>query len=217
MVTATREELIPEAFREIVLLRPLTAEDLKAFPHDGNRYEIIGGQLIVSPSPNSRHQRVSFELSGALYVFLKQTGLGQGFSAPADVHISSTDVVQPDVFVVLRERDDIIQVRGIFGAPDLVVEILSPSSMETDFLRKSRLYEQYGVREYWIVDPEREIVSVQTLDGDRFVITGEYGRNDHMQSTVLDGFELELSAIFPVIESESEQPAIKDNLPTNDD
>ena len=89
--------------------------------------------------------------------------------------------------------------------------------METDFLRKSKLYERFGVREYWIVDPEREIVSVQTLDGDRYVITGEYGRNDTMQSTVLDGFALELSTIFPETKSESVTPPIEESQPTNDE
>ena len=217
MVAATKFPHSQEEIRERARRRPFTAADLPALPEDGHRYEIIGGQLIVSPSPNSRHQRVSFELSGALYVFLKQTGLGQGFSAPADVHLSSTNVVQPDVFVVLRERSDIVQERGVFGAPDLVVEILSPSSMETDFLRKSRLYEQYGVREYWIVNPERETVSVQTLDGDRFVLTGEYVRSDVLHSAVLEGFELQLSTIFPETKPELTQPAIEEKTPTHDD
>ena len=115
MVTATTYPSSHDEVQETALRRLLTAEDLTALPDDGNRYEIIGGQLFVSPSPNSRHQRVSFELSGALYVFLKQTGMGFGFSAPADVHLSPNDVVQPDILVVLRERVDIIQNRGIFG------------------------------------------------------------------------------------------------------
>lgn len=209
MVTASKHPTTFEDMRDVSLQRPLTAEDLQALPDDGNRYEIIGGQLLVSPSPNSLHQKVSFELSGALYVFLKQTGMGQGFSAPADVYLSSNDVVQPDLFVVLRERAEIIRDRGIMGAPDLVIEILSPSSIETDFLRKSRLYERSGVREYWIVNPESETVSVQTLDDDRFVLAGEFGRNDTLPSEVLAGFELDLSTIFPAQSAEATETTAK--------
>ncbi len=173
--------------------------------------------MIVSPSPNMRHQDISFELSGAIYTYLKETGSGKGYSAPADVHLSINDVVQPDILVVLKEHLEIVQQRGIFGAPDLVVEILSPSSMETDFLRKSRLYERYGVCEYWIVNPEREMVSVQTLDGDRFVLSGELGRDDTLRSSVLDGFALELSVLFPAQMDKSAQEAIEESESTNDE
>lgn len=208
MVTAANLEL---EYHQI-----LTAEDLASFPDDGNRYEIIGGQLIVSPSPTPRHQRVSFQLSGALYVFLDRTGLGEGFAAPADVHLSSNDVVQPDILVVLRDNAEIVTQRGIFGSPDLVIEILSPSSTETDFLRKSRLYERHGVREYWIVNPENQMVSVQALDGDRFVIAGEYSRDDTLTSSVLEGFELALSMLFPKQADESTQEATEEPLRTDD-
>lgn len=81
---------------------------------------------------------------------------------------------------------------------------LSPSSIETDFLRTSKLYERFGVKEYWIVNPEGETVSVQTLEGDRFLLTGEYGRDDRLHSTVLDRFELELATIFPRTAGESD-------------
>lgn len=203
MVTAA-EQLTPyEAVQEQALHRLLTFDDLATLPDDGNRYEIIGGQLIVSPSPTMWHQEISFELAGAISAYLKQSGAGKGYLAPADVHLSSHDVVQPDILVVLREHLDIVQKRGIFGAPDLVVEILSPSTLTNDFLRKSKLYERFGVKEYWIVNPESQIVSVQTLDGDRFVIAGEYGRDDTLRSTVLDGFALALLGIFPKQADES--------------
>ncbi len=217
MVAATKFPNSQEEVRERARRRPLTAADLPSLPDDGNRYEIIGGQLIVSPSPTYRHQRVSMKLGNALDTYLTNTGAGEAMAAPMNVHLSVNDVVQPDLLVVIGDRSDLIQHRGIFSAPDLVVEILSPSSMETDFLRKSRLYEQYGVREYWIVNPERETVSVQTLDGDRFVLTGEYVRSDVLHSAVLDGFELQLSAIFPETKPELAQPAVEEKRPTHDD
>lgn len=215
MVTATKNPNSCEDVRELALRRFLTADDLASLPDDGNRYEIIGGQLLLSPSPNSRHQKVSFKLTGALDTYLTNSQSGEGFSAPMDVRLSPDDVVQPDLLVVLRGRAEIVQDRGIMGAPDLVIEILSPSSIETDFLRKSKLYERYGVREYWIVNPESETVSVQTLDGDRFVLAGEFGRNDTLTSTVLDGFALELSIIFPERTQESTQMTAEESTPTN--
>lgn len=217
MVTATNYPSSYEEVRELALHRLLTAEDLSSLPDDGNRYEIIGGKLIVSPSPSFRHQRVSFKLTSALDAYLSTTGNAQGVAAPMDVYLSRSDLVQPDLLVVINERAEIIQERGIMGAPDLVVEILSPSSIETDFLRKSKLYERYGVREYWIVNPESETVSVQTLDGDRFVIAGEYSRNDTLASTVLDGFSLDLALIFPETTSESTQTSQEETQPTNDE
>lgn len=178
--------------------RPFTIEDYDAFPNDGNRYEILEGQLIVSPSPTYRHQRVSMKLGTALDRYLTKSNVGESLAAPMDVYLSLHDVVQPDLLVVLNEHTEIIQNHGIMGAPDLVIEILSPSSIETDFLRKSRLYERFGVQEYWIVNPEGETVSVQTRDEDRFVLTGEYGRDDTLRSRLLDDFALDLASIFPM-------------------
>lgn len=195
MVTATNYPDALETLRG--LARPLTASDLESLPDDGNRYELIGGQLFVSPSPNTAHQALSFELAGALYAFLKETGLGRGFAAPIDVHLSARDVVQPDLLVVLNERADIVQQHGIVGAPDLVIEIVSPSSTRMDYLRKSKLYEHYGVREYWIVDPIEEMVSIQRLEDGVYVLLDGFGRDDTLRSPLLEGFELDLTLIFP--------------------
>jgi Uma2 family endonuclease len=197
MVTATQQPDMYAKLQDLARQRALTAEDLEGLPDDGNRYEIIGGHLIVSPSPSIRHQRVSFELAGALYLYLKQSGAGEGYSAPTDVSLSPNDVVQPDILVVLREHQNIVVEQGIFGAPDLVIEILSPSSTATDFLRKSHLYERFGVPEYWIVDPVGESVVIQTLQDGRYVAGQELGVDDMLRSSVLDGFEVELATIFP--------------------
>jgi Uma2 family endonuclease len=197
MVTATKQNLIPEAFREIVLQRPLDADDLRSFPDDRNRYEIIGGQLIVSPSPSTRHQQILLELASSLKVYLLAERRGQVFVAPLDVRLSFYDVVQPDLLVVLNDRREIIQERGIVGAPNLVVEILSPSSKITDRVDKAALYASSGVQEYWIVDPIAEVVTVYGLDGDRFSPSAKLKRSADLYSVVLPGFVLDLDAIFP--------------------
>lgn len=216
MVTATKYPSSYEEVRELALRRLLTAEDLAALPDDGNRYEIIGGQLIVSPSLTYRHQRVSMKLGNVLDTYLTNKGIGEIVAAPMDVLLSSNDVVQPDLLVVLNDRSSIVQQGKVIGAPDLVIEILSPSSIEADFLRKSKLYERSGVREYWLVNPEGETVSVRALDGDRYVIAGEYSRGDTLRSTVLDGFEIELSVIFPERTEELGQATAKEIQITND-
>ena len=203
MVTATQPNLIPEAFREIVLQRPLDADDLRSFPDDRNRYEIIGGQLIVSPSPSTRHQQILLELATSLKLYLLAERRGQVFVAPLDVRLSFYDVVQPDLLVVLNDRADIIQERGILGAPNLVVEILSPSSQVNDRVDKAALYARSGVQEYWIVDPDTETVTVYGLDGDRFSPAASLKRSLDLYSVALEGFVLDLDIIFPDAPAES--------------
>lgn len=202
-MTATKQDLIPEAFREIVLQRPLDADDLRAFPDDRNRYEIIGGQLIVSPSPSTRHQHVLTHLSTWLNLHLIHHQAGKLYVAPMDVHLSFYDVVQPDILVVLDDRMEIIREQGIVGAPNLVVEILSPSSKITDRVDKAALYASSGVQEYWIVDPIGETVTVYGLDGDRFSPSAKLKRSADLYSVVLRGFVLDLDTIFPDAPAES--------------
>lgn len=198
MATAAKEDLIPEAFREVVLRRPLNANDLRILPEDRNRYEIIGGQLFVSPSPSTRHQAILGELLTALKIHLTSTGTGSVFSAPLDVHLSFNDVVQPDLFVVLTGRQGIIREHGMVGAPNLVIEILSPSSSVTDRVDKAALYARNKVEEYWIVDPMSETVTVHLLYDDHFPPPAELTRADDLYSRVLPGFVLDLDELFGI-------------------
>jgi len=210
MVTATNQDLVPEVFREIVLQRPLDADDLRGFPDDDKRYEIIGGQLVVSPSPSTRHQYVLGEIYSALKSHLTSKASGRVFVAPLDVQLSFYDVVQPDLLVVLNNRKDIIQEQAIAGPPNLVVEILSPSSKTTDRVDKAALYARSGIEEYWIVDPVVETVTVYGLDGDRFAPSATLERNDDLYSIVLAGFVLDLDTIF------SEPTAVNAGEPNED-
>jgi Uma2 family endonuclease len=148
--------------------RPYTAEDLAGVPDDGRRFEVLGGELIVSPSPTVRHQRISREIVRILQSHLDLTEGGEVFSAPLDVFLGEHDVVQPDVLIVLRSNDSIVRLNAIHGAPDLVVEIVSPSSAGIDRVRKSATYAMHGVLEYWIVDPETEIILAQELIKGRY-------------------------------------------------
>jgi Uma2 family endonuclease len=135
----------------------LTYDEYLQFPDDGRRHEIIGGTHIMNPAPSPMHQYVSRHLQFQLYQQLELSGLGQVIDAPIDLQLSEWDVVQPDLVVVLNDNL-IITARGIQGIPDLIIEILSPSNSDHDRQLKLRLYEQAGVPEYWIVDPDEKAV-----------------------------------------------------------
>ena len=130
-------------------------------PDDGNRYEFIGGRLYMTPAPSIRHHNVSHRLQSALRRILERAGHGRIFYAPVLVEFPDTgDRVQPDILFVSRERRGIVGEKQVTGAPDLVVEILSPSTAHRDRGVKLDLYARQGVREYWIVDPDEDVVDV---------------------------------------------------------
>ncbi|MFW6193188.1 MAG: Uma2 family endonuclease [Gemmatimonadota bacterium] len=139
----------------------ITWQDLQQAPDDGKRREAIGGGLYVTPAPSVRHQIVSKRLERALYRLLEDPGHGQVFHAPIGVEFPATgEGVQPDLLFVSEERRGIVARAWLKGAPDLVVEILSPSTEERDRSLKRDLYERQGVGEYWIVDPDEDAVEV---------------------------------------------------------
>ena len=140
---------------------PKTWEDVLRMPDDGNRYEFIGGRLYVTPAPVTRHQRISKRLLAALMRILEDAGRGEVFDAPFLVEFPGIgDRVQPDLIFVAEERREIIGEKQVTGPPDLVVEILSPSTAHRDRGIKLDLYARCGVRQYWIVDPVADVVDV---------------------------------------------------------
>ena len=140
---------------------PRTWEDVLRMPDDGNRYEFIGGRLYVTAAPVTRHQRISKRLQAALLRVLEDAGHGEVFDAPFLVEFPGIgDRVQPDLIFVSNERRAIIGEKQVTGAPDLVVEILSPSTAHRDRGIKLDLYARCGVRQYWIVDPVEDVVDV---------------------------------------------------------
>ncbi len=140
---------------------PTTWEDVLQMPDDGNRYEFIGGRLYVTPAPVIRHHLVSERLQSALRRILERAGHGHVFYAPVLVEFPGTgDRVQPDIFFVSSEQRGIIGTKQVTGAPDLVIEILSPTTAHRDRGVKLDVYARGGVREYWIVDPVEDAVDV---------------------------------------------------------
>ena len=180
----------------MVTTRKLTYQDYAAL-EDDNRYELLDGELILVASPNRDHQLVSVRLLTRMYSFVEENDLGWVFDAPFDVLFTDTNVAQPDILFVSREREHILTHANVQGAPDLIVEILSPSSSTRDWRDKRELYAAHGVREYWIVDPANRIVSVLLLLDGVLEIEQTLTGDETATSTVLDGFSVGLGSIFP--------------------
>jgi Uma2 family endonuclease len=177
----------------------LTYDDFVHFPDDGKRHELIDGEHHVTAAPNTKHQRVVTRLTGLLWPFVQSRRLGEVFVAPFDVVFSDTDVVEPDLLFVAKAREaDVLTDAHARGAPDLVVEIGSPSTRKRDETIKRRLYERYGVAEYWVVDPELDEVKVYRLVDGRYTRCAELSleRADVLTSPLFPGLELPLADIF---------------------
>ena len=172
--------------------RKLTYADYLNTPDDDNYYELIDGELVMVPPPIIEHQRWSVRLSSKLVVLLDDIGLGEVLAAPTGVILSDTEVVQPDVLFVSNERKHIIHRAVIHGAPDLVVEILSPSTARRDRIVKREMYARHGVREYWLVDVNaRTITQLLMREGPDFDTIGVFGPGETLTSPTLGGFRLD--------------------------
>ena len=152
---------------------PYTYEEYCYLPNDGRRYEIVEGELYVTPSPSSTHQTVSRRLQFALMTQLEIPGLAMVYNAPFDIILAETSVVQPDLTIIRKSRRDNISKRGFEGPPDVVVEILSASTRGNDVFLKKAAYARAGVPEYWIVDPgpgHIEVFSLKDVGYDQGVL-----------------------------------------------
>lgn len=155
----------------------LTYEDYCALPDDGRRYEIIEGVLYVSPSPSRAHQRAATRLASILDFHARDLNLGEVYAAPFDTVFSNISVVQPDVLFIRKDRLHILTDANVQGPPDLVIEVISPSSTATDQTVKRQLYAQYGVPHYWQAHPLEHWIRAFELRGADYVLVAE-GRGD---------------------------------------
>jgi Uma2 family endonuclease len=152
------------------------------FPADGRRHEVIDGEHIVNPAPNTYHQTLSRRIQFQLYTQIELRGLGAVFDAPTDLQLSDVDIVQPDLIVILNRKRTIITPTKIKGVPDLIVEILSDSSAHNDRVLKKELYRRSAVAEYWLVDPDDHVVEQYVLQGDAYHLLGRHADQVAMQS-----------------------------------
>lgn len=177
----------------------LTYDDFVQFPDDGKRHELIDGEHYVTPSPNTRHQAVLWNLVAVLAPYLEAHPIGRAFTAPFDVVFSDFDVVEPDLlYMSVARAAEVLTEKHVRGTPELVVEIGSPGTRKRDETIKRRLYERAGVSEYWFVDPDVDRVRVYRREGDRFGTVVEFARdgNDVLTTALLPGFAMPLTRIF---------------------
>ncbi|MDQ3315496.1 MAG: Uma2 family endonuclease [Verrucomicrobiota bacterium] len=174
----------------------LTVENYKILPETGPRYQLIEGDLYIAPAPNRYHQDISRNLEYILLDYLEEHPIGKLYDAPFDVYLDEYNVFQPDILVVLNERPSILSEAGAEGAPDFVVEVLSPKTARLDRDNKRRVYATSGVRELWIIAPETRQIQVYLLSRDAANTIATHGENDTFESARFPGVRFSAARIF---------------------
>ena len=175
----------------------LTYQDYFDLPESEDRYELIDGELYMAPTPIPEHQIFVYYLAKVIEEFVTRYRLGRMIISPQDVVLSDDIVVQPDIMFVSNESLHIIKWgHYVQGAPDLVVEVLSPSTERFDRTIKRERYANFGVREYWIADIVGRTVEVNASSGDKFEVVGVYGEGDTFESPLLPGLTVDISDVF---------------------
>lgn len=174
-----------------------TYDDYAAIPDDGRRYEVIEGVLYIMPGPRRAHQSTVLRFGHHLLTHVELTGVGWVLIAPFDVTLGVRSTVQPDVLVILRARADILTEKRVVGAPDLVIEVASPSTAGHDRRRKQDAYAGAGVREYWIAHPYERAIEVLVLEGKAYRSLGVFENGDKLPSVVLPELPVTVEQFFP--------------------
>lgn len=177
---------------------PLTVHDYLALPDAGPRYQLVDGDFHMAPAPNLFHQRASRNIGHLLLTWLDQNPIGEVFYAPLDVFLTETNVFQPDILFISKSRSHLLQENGVHGAPDLVVEILSPSTSFLDLGSKKRVYARCGVRELWIVDPVERSVAVYNLRESESEPKATWLEGDTFACQFFPGLELNVAKFFAI-------------------
>ena len=175
----------------------LTYRDLEQLPQDGKRYELVDGEVYMTPSPNRMHQEAVGNVYSSLRALASAQGLGKVYLAPFDVVFDERNVLQPDLMFIRQARLATVKDTHVAGAPDLAIEVLSKSTAFYDRETKLQLYARAGVSEVWLVDPEKQTVEVLDLGPDRrYTLTASLTGHAFVPSAVLPGLTLSLREVF---------------------
>lgn len=172
-----------------------TVKDYEALP-EGSPYRLIEGEFVISPAPAPDHQRSSRRLFSKLYERVEKLKKGEVFYVPVDVYLDEENAYQPDIVVILKGGRAKVTERGVEGPPDIVIEILSPSTAYYDLTEKKEVYERVGVREYWIVDPKRRAIEVYKNTENGFELYSKAKGTGKVKSSVVPEFEIALKEVF---------------------
>ena len=168
---------------ETMILPPRTGLEAFELLPEGTLCQLINDAIIISPAPNTPHADVQNEIFNALFVFVKRKKAGKVYCAPVDVYLNSKNVYQPDIFFITKERIDIIELKGIYGSPDLIIEVLS-TDRKYDLIVKKEIYQTSGVKEYWVVDPQTKWCKGFVLQNGHYDSLGE--RTGHLRINMFD-------------------------------
>jgi Uma2 family endonuclease len=174
-----------------------TYQDYAAIPEDGHRYEVIKGVLYMSPAPTLKHQKIIVKLVSYLEDFVETSGRGEVYVSPVDVELSYRTVVQPDVIVILNKHLDRLTEKRILGAPDLAIEVASPSTASHDRHKKQAAYARAGVPEYWIVNPKHQTIEVLVLEGSLYRSLGSFSGRATLPSQIVPDLPVSVEQFFP--------------------
>jgi len=189
-------EVLEQATEERLIRRRASIEEFWSLPESVLPTEYIDGEIIMAPTPTAPHQRTVLRIASVLQQFVSQSGSGETFISPLDVVLPTGEVVQPDIFFLnARQAERAIEANRVQGAPPFLIEILSPSSVKHDTVTKRKLYEQNGVREYWIVDPKERTIAQLLLRRKHYALT-ELGAADTIKGAALSGFEMTVGELL---------------------
>src|SRR5271166_4360354 len=178
------------------IIPKLSFEEFRQLPIDGKRYELVCGEVQVTPAPTTRHQAIVQNLSGNLWPHVIKNHLGEVWTAPLDVRLSEETALQPDLVFISNARAGIIQENWIAGAPDLVVEVLSPSTATYDRATKLPIYAEAGVPEVWVIDWQARTVEILKLQGNMHVVEASLAGDQVLTSNLFPGWRLSHCDLF---------------------
>ena len=171
----------------------LTYDDYCLLPNDRNRYEILDGELSVTPAPATKHQTALGNLYRFLANYVVANQLGKLFIAPTDLILAPTTVVQPDLIFIGNDRRSIVTERAIEGPPTLVIEILSPTTHRIDRVTKAQLYAKHNVPNYWLIDPDQRTLEAYELVLDHYDLAASARDADVFAPSLFPGLSIQLS------------------------
>ncbi len=186
---------------EVAVAKKLTYAEFREMDfsdNDGAYYELLNGEIVARNSPTWQHQAIVANLIYLIKSFIMPNNLGKVFGSPLDVILDDQNAPQPDVLFIRRDRLFILDNRDnvVHGAPDLVIEVISPTSIRRDRSQKMKIYEQFGVREYWLVDPKNQSVEVYQMQANRYEMTSVAAETGQIESSVLEGIDLDVNRVF---------------------
>ena len=174
----------------------MSYEQLCLLPEDRQRHELFDGEHVMTPSPSHRHQAIVVRLTTALDNYVQANALGRVYVSPLDMPFEPHTVLQPDVLFIRKDRLGILGDEIVEGAPDLVVAVLSPSTFYNDLRRKMAVYSRFGVREYWIADPEKQTIELYPPTGNQLQLRHSYSAEETLESPLLPGLRLPVRPVF---------------------